>query len=231
MKIVATEDLPKYSLLPYLGKIIYISKYKSEIINHFKETECIRYQYLRERRIGNGQVVWIDATRFDEPFENIGMKGLAAAGVVNEPNVHQTINLASIGAWYITLRKIKKGEELVAIYGSNYSRPAGNGYKVNSKVPVLPIALKTPPNLSKILNENRIIEPCIEGKTNVWKWAKDEIIFDTDYSKENQYVEKLNMNTFLMKTKKINLPSQTTSFSKRRISLLQEVEINYVKIV
>lgn len=110
--LFATQDLPKDTVLPYLGH---------KIRRRLSEKEWETNHYLLEIQEGK---LYIDGNPHDP-----SNRGKAIAGYINEPGPNQQINCIYLieenGAFVVTLRKILAGEELLISYNfdADYQRP------------------------------------------------------------------------------------------------------------
>ena len=144
-----------------------------------EEEKSPRRLYLRERPRPRSSSVWIDGTRTDSPFQNIGINGLAAAGLVNEATRSHPPNLGTYSGYYVTLRAIEPGEELLGCYGQQYVR---TGYESDVhpsckqiQHPGIPkeCGKKRPPGIMTLLKSHGIVEPQVMTLSEVERWARD----------------------------------------------------------
>ncbi len=133
--VFATRTLPKRTWIPYLGRVIYPCKTRKEEEKQYTlakiETRLGKIQnplsqYTRQRK-GTDRTLLVDAARDVDGGEEIGVSGLAICGIINQPNKGEKVNVASHGAWYVTLHKIEDKKELLAGYGfSNKNKVVKN---------------------------------------------------------------------------------------------------------
>lgn len=179
--LFAKRNIPRCTFLPYLGNVIELNNNTpgityDDLMGILETRKSNKRLYLRNR-MEKSRTRWVDAYREDSPLENIGIHGLGAAGLINEPPRGTPPNVGSVSNYYVTLRDIQPGEQLLGCYGSGYVRPGEYAHTVNPvctglRQPGLPKNCTLPKiGLATLLSKHNIQEPRFSTPESIRHWA------------------------------------------------------------
>jgi hypothetical protein len=114
--LFAKQEIPFGVFIPYLGVAIpdaLVKKYYEEIVG----ATTLRWKYLASR---DRDTAYTDGYPGFQMHKGFGCNGLSAAALMNEPPPGLTPNVMFYDQYLLTVRKIRKGEEIFGCYGLTY---------------------------------------------------------------------------------------------------------------